>query len=138
MKELKIITPNNFRHKAGDGLKTRKHEISDIVPALQATPGTTQMSYVLEKDMEEVNYCKGLRVWGFDNCFPLQLAEEDVAMTVLANATSTANCIILGHLESGTGRHQSNTVYDTKGICPALTTIEGGGTQQVKILEEVR
>ena len=89
MKELKIITPNNFRHKAGDGLKTRKHEVSDLVPALQATPGTTQMSYVLEKDMEDVNYCKGLRLWGFDNCFPLQLAEEDVAMTVLANATSS-------------------------------------------------
>ncbi len=39
----------------------------------------------------------------------------------------------LGFMDSGTGKHQSNTVYDEKGICPNITTIEGGGTQQIKI-----
>ena len=41
----------------------------------------------------------------------------------------------LGHIENGTGKHQSNTVYSENGLSPSLTTIEGGGTQQVKICE---
>lgn len=40
----------------------------------------------------------------------------------------------LGYMDKGTGKHQSNTVYDTRAICPALTTIQGG-TQQIKVLE---
>lgn len=43
-----LLTPNNFQHKAGDGKKTRKHGISTIHPTLQANPGSTQMSYLLE------------------------------------------------------------------------------------------
>ena len=42
----------------------------------------------------------------------------------------------LGYIEHGTGKHQSNTVYDEKGLSPAITTINGGGTQQIKICEE--
>lgn len=41
----------------------------------------------------------------------------------------------LGFIEHGTGQHQSNTVYDTDAISPGLTTVNGGGTQQVKIVE---
>jgi DNA (cytosine-5)-methyltransferase 1 len=33
----------------------------------------------------------------------------------------------LGFMDNGTGKHQSNTVYDEKGICPNITTIQGGG-----------
>ena len=40
----------------------------------------------------------------------------------------------LGYLENGTRQHQSNTVYGIDGQIPAITTIQGGGTQQIKIL----
>lgn len=45
-----IIAPNNFGHKAGTGNTTRNHNITDIVPAIQANCGATQCSYVLEID----------------------------------------------------------------------------------------
>ena len=40
----------------------------------------------------------------------------------------------LGYLEHGTGQHQSNTVYDSAYLCPTITTVNGGGTQQIKVL----
>lgn len=40
----------------------------------------------------------------------------------------------LGFMDNGTGQHQSNTVYDSRFLCPTITTITGGGTQQIKIL----
>lgn len=40
----------------------------------------------------------------------------------------------LGFMDNGTGKHQSNTVYDENAVCPNITTIGGGGTQQIKIL----
>lgn len=42
---------------------------------------------------------------------------------------------VLGFMDNGTGQHQSNTVYDSRYICPTITTVNGGGTQQIKILE---
>lgn len=42
----------------------------------------------------------------------------------------------LGFMDNGTGKHQSNTVYDENALCPNITTIEGGGTQQIKVLTE--
>ena len=41
----------------------------------------------------------------------------------------------LGFMDNGTGKHQSNTVYDENSLCPNITTIQGGGTQQIKIAE---
>ena len=41
--------------------------------------------------------------------------------------------IELGYMDSGTGKHQSNTVISTEGLSPAITTLQGG-TQQIKIL----
>lgn len=41
----------------------------------------------------------------------------------------------LGFMDNGTGKHQSNTVYDENAICPNITTVEGGGTQQIKVCE---
>lgn len=38
-------------------------------------------------------------------------------------------------MDNGTGKHQSNTVYDENALCPNITTVEGGGTQQIKIYE---
>lgn len=40
----------------------------------------------------------------------------------------------VGYLEHGTGQHQSNTVYDSNYLCPTVTTVNGGGTQQIKVL----
>lgn len=42
----------------------------------------------------------------------------------------------LGYIENGTGKHQSNVVYSDDGISPTITTINGGGSQQIKILSE--
>lgn len=41
----------------------------------------------------------------------------------------------LGFMDNGTGKHQSNTVYSENGLSPNITTIDGGGTQQIKIAE---
>lgn len=43
----------------------------------------------------------------------------------------------LGFMDNGTGQHQSNTVYDEKALCPNITTINGGGTQQIKICKAI-
>ena len=169
MMEKKIIAPNNFSHQAGDGDATRRHRVTDVVPALQATVGSTQCSYVLvygnyvnvEQGQagkvvdssgiapavtenhgqvtgvvveQTLDICKGVRLWG--GGFPDVVMKEDIAGAITAQSTFNFNSVVLGYLEHGTGQHQSNTVYDPIGICPALTTIEGGGTQQVKILVE--
>ena len=42
----------------------------------------------------------------------------------------------LGFMDNGTGKHQSNTVYDENALSPSITTVEGGGTQQIKICTE--
>ena len=57
--------------------------------------------------------------------------DPDIAHTLLTGGESA---IILGYIDHGTGQHQSNTIYSTMGISPAITTIEGGGTQQIKVL----
>ena len=49
--------------------------------------------------------------------------------------TKTNRVNSVGFMDSGTGKHQSNTVYDERYICPAITTLQGG-TQQIKILVE--
>lgn len=41
----------------------------------------------------------------------------------------------LGFMDNGTGKHQSNTVYDENALCPNITTVEGGGTRQIKVCE---
>lgn len=42
----------------------------------------------------------------------------------------------LGFMDNGTGKHQSNTVVDENGLAPTVTTVNGGGTQQIKVLTE--
>lgn len=46
-KPICFLTPNNFNHKAGDGVITRKKNVAYIHPALQANPGATQATYIL-------------------------------------------------------------------------------------------
>ena len=74
----------------------------------------------------------------------------ELEQTLELNQNGTSNCLTsvqkdnlvlekpvqLGFLDSGTGKHQSNTVYDEKSLCPNITTIDGGGTQQIKVMTE--
>lgn len=48
-----------------------------------------------------------------------------------------AKTIELGFLDNGTGQHQSNTVYSIEGLCPCISTLKDGGTQQIKVLDSV-
>jgi DNA (cytosine-5)-methyltransferase 1 len=41
----------------------------------------------------------------------------------------------VGFMDSGTGKHQSNTVYSEEGCSPTITTLQGG-TQQIKICQK--
>lgn len=68
------------------------------------------------------------------------------------NMQGTSNCLTsvqkdnlvlekpnqLGFMDNGTGQHQSNTVYDEKALCPNITTVNGGGTQQIKVATQYR
>lgn len=68
------------------------------------------------------------------------------------NNNGTSNCLTsvqkdnlvlekpnqLGFMDNGTGQHQSNTVYDEKALCPNITTVNGGGTQQIKVATQYR
>lgn len=47
-KDNLLLTPNNWKHKAGDGTKTRSRRISEIHPALQANTGVSQQTYLAE------------------------------------------------------------------------------------------
>ena len=44
--------------------------------------------------------------------------------------------ITIGFINHGTGKHQSNTVFSYKGNSPTITTITGGGTEQIKVLKK--
>jgi hypothetical protein len=68
VKEPTILAPNNFAHKAGDGTATRKRTEIDFCPALQATTGTTQGSFVKEP-IEESYRIRKLCPW---ECLRLQ------------------------------------------------------------------
>lgn len=74
----------------------------------------------------------------------------ELEQTLEVNQNGTTNCLTsvqkdnlvlekpvqLGFLDSGTGKHQSNTVYDEKSLCPNIITIDGGETQQIKVMTE--
>ena len=56
----------------------------------------------------------------------------------MQNRKVAKKIITLGFYDSGTGKHQSNTVYSSIGNIPAITTITGGGTQQIKVLKWIK
>lgn len=58
-----FITPNNFAHKAGDGLSTRHHNVSEIHPAIVANTGGTQMTYILVADLNYNFSDRKLSLW---------------------------------------------------------------------------
>lgn len=76
----------------------------------------------------------------------------ELEQTLEVNNNGTSNCLTsvqkdnlvfekpnqLGFMDNGTGQHQSNTVYDEKALCPNITTVNGGGTQQIKVATQYR
>ena len=56
--DVKVLAPNNWGHKAGDGTATRERRETDIVPALQANAGQTQQSYLKIKVATKQGYEK--------------------------------------------------------------------------------
>lgn len=70
-----LLAPRNFNHKAGDGIKTRERYQTAISPSLQAQPGGTQQTYVLncfenitrngyETDMSKPEIGEANRIYG--------------------------------------------------------------------------
>lgn len=55
---VKVLAPNNWGHKAGDGTATRERRETDIVPVLQANTGQTQQSYLKIKVATKQGYEK--------------------------------------------------------------------------------
>ena len=76
----------------------------------------------------------------------------ELEQTLEVNNNGTSNCLTsaqkdnlvlekpnqLGFMDNGTGQHQSNTVYDEKALCHNITTVNGGGTQQIKVATQDR
>ena len=56
--DVKVLAPNNWGNKAGDGTATRERRETDIVPALQANAGQTQQSYLKIKVATKQGYEK--------------------------------------------------------------------------------
>lgn len=56
--DVKVLAPNNWGHKTGDGTATRERRETDIVPALQANAGQIQQSYLKIKVATKQGYEK--------------------------------------------------------------------------------
>ena len=56
IEDVKVLAPNNWGHKAGDGTITRERTEKEIVPALQASAGQTQQSYLKVKVANKKGY----------------------------------------------------------------------------------
>jgi DNA (cytosine-5)-methyltransferase 1 len=56
VEDVKVLAPNNWGHKAGDGTITRERTEKEIVPALQASAGQTQQSYLKVKVANKKGY----------------------------------------------------------------------------------
>lgn len=54
--DVSLLAPNNWNHKAGDGHATRERRETDICPALQATAGQSQQSFLKIKVATKKGY----------------------------------------------------------------------------------
>lgn len=54
--DITMLAPNNWNHKAGDGQATRERRETDICPALQATAGQSQQSFLKIKVATKKGY----------------------------------------------------------------------------------
>ncbi len=146
-------------HENYDGFRMgdRVYDMDGISPALTAQPlGNTGGFSPLFIDMEMIRCLRLVRTEQakkirkqYENHeidFPrsqlqqLEIREDECCNTITTvlkdNLVMEMNPEVLGFIDHGTGQHQSNTVYHTDSISPSITTIHGG-TQQIKIAEEV-
>ena len=134
---LKIIAPNNFKHKAGDGSSTRNHYLTDLVPALQSNTGTTQCSYVLEMSVKELVFCNGISIWD-SPVYEDKMMEGGIMPTL---TSSPHGHVILGYKEKPIrlgnvydekfGQSFGGNVWDTDGLAPTLKTTAAASQQCV-------
>lgn len=100
--EIKIpclLTPNNFSHKAGDGVDSRKKNISYIHPALQANPGGSQQTYLCNDEMQvrKLTPKECFRLMGFDDSDVDLLMKNGMSNTQLYKMAG--NSIVVTMLE---------------------------------------
>lgn len=93
-----LLTPNNFSHKAGDGTITRKRNVSYIHPTLQANPGGSQQTYLLDNvRIRKLTPKECFRLMGFDDADVDLLAENGISNTQLYKMAG--NSIVVNVLE---------------------------------------
>lgn len=76
------------------------------------------------------------RVYDTDGQCPALGASHFQQIKYILDKKNVSEVKELGFMDNGTGKHQSNTVVDENGLAPTITTINGGGTQQIKVLTE--
>jgi len=146
-------------HENYDGFRMgdRVYDMDGISPALTAQPlGNAGGFSPLFIDMEMIRCLRLVRTEQakkirkqYENHeidFPrsqlqqLEIREDECCNTITTvlkdNLVMEMKPDVLGFIDHGTGQHQSNIVYHTDSVSPAITTIQGG-TQQIKIAEEV-
>lgn len=108
--------------------------VNGVCPTLSACDYKEPIKVLVEDDMAEREYLIGSVYVGKSDKFQTGMSvDRNVSKTLMTHGECA---IVLGYVENGTGQHQSNTVYSTDGVSPAITTITGGGTQQIKVLVE--
>lgn len=71
---------------------------------------------------------------GLCAALPASQFKDPTKVLIKTKMLKNKTTIQLGFMDSGTGQHRSNTVYSFNGICPCLSTLKDGGTQQIKVL----
>lgn len=129
----------------------RVYDVGGVAPTMNTCGGGGLQPKILEANsirMVRTEEGKALRKQyenheihhGFNEHREPELRKDGVTntlSTVQKDNLVLENHTQLGFLDSGTGKHQSNTVYDEKSLFPNITTIDGGGTQQIKIATDV-
>lgn len=71
---------------------------------------------------------------GLCAALPASQYKDATKILIRENKRFSKKPIQLGFMDNGTGQLQSNTVYSIEGICPCISTLINGGTQQIKVL----
>ena len=99
MKTPCLLTLNNFSHKAGDGVDSRKKNVAYIHPALQANPGGSQQTYLCNDEMQvrKLTPKECFRLMGFDDSDVDLLMKNGMSNTQLYKMAG--NSIVVTMLE---------------------------------------
>ena len=111
----------------------RVYDVSGISPTINTCGGGGLQPKIIERNlkMEGKNF----------NQSDVVHTENWICRTIIGQGHSGNEPKILevkqlGFMDNGTGKHQRNTVYDENAVCSNITTIEGGETQQITILNQ--